>query len=57
MTRRPHEPNAVDVLELLLEGRGLRQADLVPVVGSSAYVSQIMSGKRGVSRAMAKEVG
>lgn len=59
--RRPHaagdEPNAVDVLELLLEGRGLRQADLVPVVGSSAYVSQIMSGKRGVSRAMARKLG
>ena len=59
--RRPkpvgEEPAAADVLELLLEGRGLRQADLVPLVGSSAYVSQIMSGKRGVSRAMAKKLG
>lgn len=51
------EPNAADVLELLLEGRGLRQADLVPIVGSSAYVSQILSGKRGISRAMAKKLG
>jgi HTH-type transcriptional regulator/antitoxin HigA len=59
--RRPkaagEEPTAADVLELLLEGRGLRQADLVPLVGSSAYVSQIMSGKRGISRAMAKKLG
>lgn len=59
--RRPKdtldEPSTADVLELLLEGRGLRQADLVPVVGSSAYVSQLLSGKRGISRAMAKKLG
>ena len=53
----PDEPNAADVLELLLEGRGLRQVDLVPIVGSSAYVSQILRGKRGISRTMAKKLG
>jgi len=50
-------PSAADVVELLLEGRGLSQPDLVPIVGSSTYVSQILSGKSGVSRAMANKLG
>jgi HTH-type transcriptional regulator / antitoxin HigA len=44
------------MLAHVLEHRGLKQADLVPIVGSSAYVSQLISGKRGISRAMAKRL-
>lgn len=46
-----------DVLQLLMESQGLKQVDLVSVIGSSAYVSQILSGKRGISKAMAQRLG
>lgn len=46
-----------EILAHVLEHRGMKQADLIPVVGSSAYVSQILSGKRGISRNMAKRLG
>ena len=45
------------VLAHVLDHRCLKQADLIPVVGSSAYVSQLMTGKRGISRNMAKRLG
>lgn len=51
------EASGAEVLELLLDARGLRQAALVPIVGSRAYVSQLLSGKRGISREMAKKLG
>ena len=40
----------VGVLKFLMEGRGLRQVDLVPILGSKSYVSQILSGHRPISR-------
>ena len=47
----PHE-----VLRFLMEQRGLRQKDLVPVVGSRSLVSEIVNGKRGASKGMAKKL-
>jgi HTH-type transcriptional regulator/antitoxin HigA len=38
------------VLRYLMEERGLRQVDLVPVLGSKSYVSQILSGHRPISK-------
>ena len=38
------------VLKFLMEERGLRQVDLVPILGSKSYVSQILSGHRPISR-------
>ena len=38
------------VLKFLMEERGLRQRDLVPILGSKSYVSQIMSGHRPIRR-------
>ena len=51
------EARAADVLALLLEDRGLKPIDLAPVAGGRAYVSQLLSGKRGISREMAKKLG
>ena len=33
-----------------MEERGLRQVDLVPVLGSKSYISQILSGHRPISK-------
>ena len=38
----------------LLKKRGLRQADLVAVLGSGAQVSDLANGKRGISKAQAR---
>jgi len=39
----------VDVIKELMEANGLRQKDLVPVLGSESAVSMMLSGKRGLS--------
>ena len=47
----PHE-----MVQHLMEARGLRQADLVAVIGTRAQVSDIVTGKRGISKAHAKKL-
>ena len=38
------------VLKYMMEERGLRQIDLVPILGSKPYVSQILSGHRPIGK-------
>ena len=38
------------VLKYLIEERGLRQIDLVPILGSKSYVSQVLSGHRPIGK-------
>ncbi len=38
------------VLKFLMEERGTSQKDLVPILGSKSYVSQILSGHRPISK-------
>jgi HTH-type transcriptional regulator / antitoxin HigA len=45
------------MLRHLMEARDLKQIDLAPVVGSRGTVSAILSGKRGISKEMAKKLG
>ncbi|MBZ5728520.1 MAG: helix-turn-helix domain-containing protein [Acidobacteriia bacterium] len=47
----PHE-----MVRYLMEQRGLKQADLVPVIGSRAQVSDLVNGNRGISKAQAKRL-
>jgi HTH-type transcriptional regulator/antitoxin HigA len=44
------------MVRFLMEQRGLRQADLVPVFGSRAQVSDLVNGKRGISKAQIKKL-
>ncbi|NJM28631.1 MAG: transcriptional regulator [Pseudanabaena sp. RU_4_16] len=48
----PHE-----ILQHIMEASGTRQADLVGIVGSSGVVSEVVNGKRAVSKAQAKALG
>src|SRR5215472_8133634 len=41
----PHE-----IVQYLMDQRGLRQADLVQVIGSRAQVSDLVNGKRSISK-------
>jgi HTH-type transcriptional regulator/antitoxin HigA len=47
----PHE-----MVKYLMEQRGLKQAALVPVLGSRAQVSDLVNGKRGISKAQVKKL-
>ncbi len=48
----PHE-----ILQHLMEVSGTRQADLVGIIGSSGVVSEVVNGKRTISKAQAKALG
>lgn len=45
-----------EVVQFLMEQRGLRQHDLAKVLGSKSHVSKILSGKRDPSKEQAKKL-
>lgn len=45
-----------DVLKFFMEDRGLKQIDLLPVFGSSGIASEVVNGKRSISKAQAKKL-
>ncbi|MDY6901754.1 MAG: transcriptional regulator [Cyanobacteriota bacterium] len=51
------ETTPLSMLLHLMEARGLRQIDLIDVIGSSGIVSEIVNGKREISKAQAKALG
>ncbi len=42
------------VLQHLMESNGLSQADLLPIFGGRGRASEVVNGKRGISKAQAK---
>jgi HTH-type transcriptional regulator / antitoxin HigA len=50
-TQSPHE-----MLQYLLLSSGKKQADLVGVIGSSGVVSEVVNGKRAISKSQAKKL-
>lgn len=48
----PHQ-----TLKFLMEQNDLRQADLVPIFGSRGRASEVINGKRAISKAQAKALG
>lgn len=44
------ERSPAGVLKYMIEERGLRQVDLVPVLDNKSYISQILSGHRPISK-------
>jgi HTH-type transcriptional regulator / antitoxin HigA len=48
----PHE-----ILQHLMEASGTRQADLVGMIGTSGVVSEVVNGKRSISKTQAKLLG
>jgi HTH-type transcriptional regulator/antitoxin HigA len=45
------------ILLHLMEERGLRQTDLVGLIGSRGVVSEVVNGKRAISKSQAKSLG
>lgn len=40
------------ILQYLMEEREIKQADLVGILGSSGVVSEVVNGKRSISKAL-----
>ena len=40
-----------------MESSGTRQSDLIGVIGSSGVVSEVVNGKRSISKAQSKALG
>jgi HTH-type transcriptional regulator / antitoxin HigA len=51
-TSSPHA-----MLEHLMDARGIKQSDLVGIIGSKGVVSEIVNKKRAISKAQAKSLG
>ena len=45
------------ILQHLMESNHLRQTDLVGIIGSSGVVSEVVNGKRSISKTQAKALG
>ena len=50
------ESEPYKAVQSLMQERGLKQVDLVPIIGSRAQVSALVNGKRGISKAQAKKL-
>lgn len=48
------EGTPVQMLRFLMDQHGLKQSNLVDLLGSSGVVSEIVNGKRGISKAQAR---
>jgi HTH-type transcriptional regulator/antitoxin HigA len=47
----------LEILTELMNDRGLKQKDLLPVFGSQGIASEVLNGKRKISKAHAKALG
>jgi len=49
-------PDPVSAIKFRMEQQGLRSKDLVPYIGSASKVSEVLSGRRGLSLAMIRNL-
>lgn len=47
-------PDAVTAIKIRMQDLGLNQRDLIPLIGSRAKVSEVLSGKRAITMPMAR---
>ncbi len=51
---RPAEAQPLEVLHHLMEARGIKQSDLWDMFGSTGIASEVLNGKRGISKTQAR---
>ncbi len=49
-------PDPIEAIRFRMDQAGLKQKDLVPVIGSRSKVSEVMSGKRTLSLSMMRNL-
>jgi HTH-type transcriptional regulator/antitoxin HigA len=53
-SRRPS--STANLIRHLMDQHGLERADMVPILGTSSRVSEVLSGKKGLSMAMVQRL-
>lgn len=49
-------PDPIEAIEYYMETRGLKQKDLIPLIGNSGRVSEVMNRKRGLTLKMIRKL-
>ena len=49
-------PHPIDAIKFRMEQAGLKQKDLIPYIGNKSKVSEILSGKRALSKQMIRSL-
>jgi HTH-type transcriptional regulator/antitoxin HigA len=49
-------PNPIEAISFVMDQRGMKQADLVPYIGSHSRVSEVLRGKRTLSLSMIRSL-
>lgn len=53
----PRRPASIaDLVRHLMDQHGLTRADMVPILGTASRVSEVLSGKKGLSMAMVQRL-
>ncbi len=52
----PRAPRPADVIRYLMDQHGLSRADMIPVLGTASRVSEVLSGKKGLSMTMVQRL-
>lgn len=53
----PRRPSSTaDLIRHLMDQHGLTRADMVPILGTPSRVSEVLSGKKGLSMAMVQRL-
>ena len=53
----PPHAGPVDILRHLMDANGLRQVDLVDVFGTASVISEVLKGRRGLSKGHIARLG
>jgi HTH-type transcriptional regulator / antitoxin HigA len=54
VAQRP--PSLADLIRHLMDQHGLTRADMVPILGTPSRVSEVLSGKKGLSMAIVQRL-
>jgi HTH-type transcriptional regulator/antitoxin HigA len=49
-------PRTADVIRYLMDQHGLSRADMVPILGTMSRVSEVLSGRKGLSMTMVQRL-
>jgi HTH-type transcriptional regulator/antitoxin HigA len=49
-------PDPIDAIRFMMDQKGLKPADLVPMLGSRSRVSEVLNGTRGLTLAMIRRL-
>lgn len=49
-------PRTADVIRYLMDQHGLTRADMIPILGTASRVSEVLSGKKGLSMTMVQRL-